>query len=188
MKTSLLAVVCLCLASLTFSGCQHTAPAAGSGEITGPKLETKSVVYVAIPPDGFFKKEIALDSGRATAELLRETFSHYVRQAYIGRRVETFQEALETARTFKCTYVVYPGVIVWEDHATEFSGIRDKVEVKIEVADTTSGEILHSKVIKGTGPWMTSGGNTPRDILPEPVLKFVATLFQVIHTPSALPR
>jgi hypothetical protein len=174
-------------ATLLLAGCQHSAPQVNPAEVVGPKLSTKSIVYVAVPSDAFYKKELAIESGRQTAELVRNNFAKYVRRAFVGRSVETFGEALETARKFNCTYLVYPWVLQWEDHATEFSGVRDKVEIKLEVADVPSGNILHSTIIKGTGQWLTSGGESPRDILPEPVAKYVATLFQVMHTPTSMP-
>ncbi|MCI0534799.1 MAG: DUF4823 domain-containing protein [Verrucomicrobiales bacterium] len=155
--------------------------------MVGPKLSTTAIVYVAVPSDAYQKKELTIDSGRQTAELVRDAFAKYVRRAYVGRQTETFAEALATGRKFNCTYLVYPWLLRWEDHTTEFSGVRDKVEIKIEVVDIPSGEILHATTIQGKGPWMTSGGDSPPDILAEPVGKYVASLFQVIHTPSALP-
>jgi hypothetical protein len=176
------------MVALLLSGCRHSAHQATVPQVVGPKLNTSSIVYVAIPSDAYFKDELAVNSGRLTAELVRDDFAQYVQRAYIGRQVQTFTEALETARRFNCTYVVYPGLLQWDDHATEFSGVRDKAEIKLEVADAASGKILHSSAIKGVGPWLTSGGETPRDILREPLAKYIASLFQVIHTPTAMPR
>jgi hypothetical protein len=158
------------------------------GEVTGPKLSTKSTVYVAVPPDAFHKKQLAIDSGRQTAQLIRDHFAKYARRAFVGREVETRNEALETARKFDLTYLVYPTIIRWEDHTTEYSGVRDKVEISIEVTEVASGNVLHTRRIHGTGPWLTAGGDSPIDILSEPVAAQVASLFQVIHTPTALPR
>jgi hypothetical protein len=180
---------CLAIAIAAFvSGCEHSAHETPTGQITGPKLKTDSIVYVAVPPDALYKKDLAIDSGRQTAELIRTHFAKYARKAYVGRHVETFAEALATASKFNCTYLAYPWLLQWEDHATEFSGVRDKVEIKIEVAEVPSGNILHSKTIAGTGVWLTSGGESPRDILTEPVAKYVASLFQTVRTPSALPE
>jgi len=175
-------------AILLLPGCRHPASKINVAQVTGPKLSTKAVAYIAIPSDVFYKKELAVDSGRQTATVVRDTFAKYLRQAYIGRHVETFVEALETGRTHRCTYLVYLTVLKWEDHATEFTGVRDKVQIKIQVADVPSGDVLHSTILEAVGPWMTSGGATPGDILREPVGKYVASLFQVIHTPTALPR
>jgi hypothetical protein len=153
-----------------------------------PQLDTKAAVYVALAGDFQHKKDFIINSGRTTSEIIRDTFAKYARRAYIARRPESFAESLETARNGKCAYLVYPTILHWEDHTTELTGIPDRIEVKIEITDTATGNPLHATVLKGRGSVMTDGGDRPQDLLPEPVSKYVASLFQVIHTPSALEK
>ena len=170
-----------------FSGCQHTyreVPVAGTP--TRPKLPTDSTVYVAIPPDARYQNLFVANSGQVTAVAIRDAFAKYVKRAYVGRKVQDYTEGLETARTNNCTYFVYPAIARWEDHATELSGRRDQVEIKVEVADAASGAILHATILRGQSRWFTDGGDTPQDLLAEPIRNYVASLFQPIQTPSAL--
>lgn len=182
-----LAKIFLGFAVALFAGCQHTykeLPVAGVPAL--PKLKADTMVYVAIPPDARFKKELIQNSGQTTSVVVRDAFAKYVKRAYVGRRAQTFAEGLETAREVQCAYFVYPSILVWEDHATDLSGRRDKLEIKIQVADSATGEVLHATILSGRSRWFNDGGDTPQDLLPEPVKNYVASLFQPVYTPSAL--
>ena len=175
------------LATLMFAGCQHTYEESRVGESSGhPRLNPDAIGYVAIPPDARFKRGFAQDSGKSTAHAVREEFAKYFRRAYVGRKIESFEEGLEMARAYQWSYYVYPTVLRWEDRATENSGRRDRLEIQIQVVETVSGDILDTTILKGTSRWMTAGGDTPGDLLNEPIRNYVASLFNPIATPSAL--
>lgn len=175
-------------AALFMAGCQHSYEELRLGpSLHATKLSSQSVVYVAVPADARYKKDLVYNSGQAAAELIRNAFSTHVKRAYAARQAETLDEAITSAQKFRCTYLVFPTLLRWEDHATEFTGIRDKVEVRIEVYDPLTRQLLHAAVLKGASRWMTDGGDTPKDLLREPVAKYAASLFQPIYSPSALP-
>lgn len=174
---------------LPWAGCQHryeevdALPGAGR-----EKLRTDASVYVAIPFDARFKGELVMNSGKLTAEVVQDSFKKFVKRAYGGRKVESLEESLQTAREHQITYLAHITLLRWEDRATEYSGRTDKLELRIDVLDVETGETLHSKLIRGKSRWMTDGGDAPQDLLPEPVDRFVASLFQVTHVPSAMQR
>ncbi len=187
MNTSKTKLIVLWLSAIALSGCQHThkeVPVANYP--TRPRLMTEASVYVPIPPDGHFKKDLVVDSGKLTAVIVRDAFAKYVKRAYIGRRIESFDGSLKTAQDNNCRYLVYATVVLWENHSTEFSGRTDKVEIKIEVADSVSGEILHATTLRGRSRLFTGGGDSPQDLLQEPIQSYAASLFQIVHVPSAL--
>ena len=186
LRRSAIAVL-LAASVLFFSGCQHTymeIPVAGVAARS--KLRTDSIVLVAIPADGRFKNQFASNSGQITAVALRDAFAKFVKRAYVGRKVQSFADGLETARTNNCTYFIFPTILRWENHATEFSGRRDLVEIKIEVAASDTGEILHATILRGRSRWFSDGGDMPQDLLEEPVRNYVTSLFQPVHIPTAL--
>jgi Domain of unknown function (DUF4823) len=74
-------------------------------------------------------------------------------------------------------YLVYPTILHWEDRATEWSALPDRVEVKIDLIETATGKLLDSVVIRGKSGVATLGGDHPQDLLPKPVDEFVSTLF-----------
>jgi len=175
------------LAALLLCGCQHSYREMPVANVPArPKLKTDSTVFVAIPPDGRHHHQFVYESGQFTAVTIRDAFAKYVKRAYVGRRVQTFAEGLETARAAGCGYFICPTILRWEDRSTEYSGRRDLLEIKVEIVEAASGEILHATVLQGRSRLFTDGGDAPQDLLPEPIRNYVASLFQPVHTPSAL--
>ena len=74
-------------------------------------------------------------------------------------------------------YYVIPEILYWEDRATEWSGIPDKIEVKVSVYDGQSAKELASTIILGKSKWATFGGDHPQDLLPDPLNKYVESLY-----------
>ncbi len=175
-------------AALLTASCRTTVSQTATSELKGAQLNPKSAMYVGIPADAPGRKGPVLNSGQKAAELIRDAFGKCARQAWIGRRMEVFDDALETARNIRAHYLVYPTLIRWEDRATEWNGLPDKAEIKIQIADCATGDIIHSSILKATGPNMSSGDETPAEILVEPVAKYAASVFQKTHTPTALPK
>ena len=67
MNRSCLVSRLLAAGALLLFGCQHTENSTVIA--TGPKLDTRAVVYVGIPADAYYKKDLAIDSGRQTASM-----------------------------------------------------------------------------------------------------------------------
>ena len=95
----------------------------------------------------------------------------------VGSSPLDFNEARNVSLSNGDKYFVYPTILHWEDRATEWSAIPDKLEVKIVVADTSSGNPVETVIVKGKSGLATFGGDHPQDLLPEPVEEFVSTLY-----------
>jgi hypothetical protein len=70
-----------------------------------------------------------------------------------------------------------PEILHWEDRATEWSGIPDRVEVKLLVLEAQGNKEIASIVISGKSKWATFGGDHPQDLLPEPIKQYVESLY-----------
>jgi hypothetical protein len=86
-------------------------------------------------------------------------------------------ECLKIIQTDKYGYFVAPEILHWGDRATEWSGIPDKIEIKISVYDAQFETELASSVVNGKSKWATFGGDHPQDLLPEPVNQYVESLY-----------
>jgi hypothetical protein len=175
-----------CSAVLALTGCKHTYEAVPMTPAPGPKLSANATAYVAIPPDARRKQDFIINSGLATAQVIQDAFTSRLKRAYIARQSESREEAIATAAKHNCTYLVFPTILKWEDHSTENTGIRDRIELRIEIIDPPTGQLLHGSVIKGRSRFFSDGGDTPKDLLHDPIEKFAASLFQPIYIPSAL--
>ncbi|MCF7763376.1 MAG: DUF4823 domain-containing protein [Verrucomicrobia bacterium] len=168
-------------------GCQHTYQETRV-ESSKPRqqLDANAIAYVSIPPDAKLRKGFAENSGKVTANAVREAFARYFKRVYVGRRIETFEEGLASARSYQWSYFIYPVILRWEDRATETSGRRDLLELQMRVVDTATGEVLDTTVLKGRSRWMNDGGDTPADLIAEPVKDYAASFFNPMATPSSL--
>src|SRR5688572_9162275 len=156
----LFACACLVMAS----GCQSTYSEKNVTTEAPPLLRSNSRIFVAIPFDATFKKNVAQGSGKMTAEALMGAFTRYTKSVYLGKYPESTAEALESARQFNADYLVYPNLVRWEDRATEYTGVRDQLQIKIDLIDLTDGRLAFSREITATGKWLTDGGDTPADL------------------------
>lgn len=163
---------------LFFLGCAHTYEQVGVGDSTlRQKLKQEDSVYIVVPADGKYGDFVYQGSGQTTAQVIKTAFLKHLNRVETSVDVEKFEEGLEKAKSQGFTCLVRPTILHWEDRATEWSGKPDKVEVKINVVDVGSGDILDSVVIKGKSRWATFGGDHPQDLLPEPINNYVSSLF-----------
>jgi hypothetical protein len=151
-----------------------------------PLLKSNSRIYVAIPFDATFKKEVVQGSGKQTAQAFQVAFLRYTRSVYMSKFPESVGEALEIARNGHMEYVLYPTIVRWEDRATEYTGLRDQLAVKAELIDLKTSKVVFSREIEATGKWMTDGGESPKDLLEQPAEQYANALFRRIEKPSAL--
>jgi hypothetical protein len=111
------------------------------------------------------------------AQIVASAFAKQIDRVEIGRKLEQPNVAMTKAQELGATYLVTPMIVHWEDRATEWSGISDKVEVRITVRDVASGRTLASAVVSGSSGLWTFGGDHPQDLLPEPMDSYVGSLF-----------
>lgn len=143
----------------------------------GLVIRSDDTIYVAVPSNGVYGERRYSSSGMNTAQIIYSEFSKHANSVKVGRTNEQFAEALATAREDKRVYLIFPTILHWEDRATEWSSIPDKVEVKIEVVDTASGKTVSSVVLSGKSGLATLGGDHPQDLLPEPIKQYVLSLY-----------
>jgi hypothetical protein len=157
-------------------GCADTHQLVREGA-TGTKLSTNDSLYVAVSRDGAYGTAVYAGSGAMTSQTLVSAFSKHAQNVEMSHGYEGFDEALATARAKKAKYLVYPTILHWEDRATEWSGIPDQVEIKVELVDVQTGKMVESAVINGKSGLATLGGDHPQDLLPKPVEEFVSSLY-----------
>jgi hypothetical protein len=138
------------------------------------KLLRDKSIAIALPVDGSYSSKIYAGSGDMTAQVLKAAFARYTNNVSILRDCHDIK-CIQAASGFD--YVVLPEILHWEDRNTEWSGKRDRVEIKIVVLDGTSKSEIASSIITGRSKWLTFGGDHPQDMLPEPVTEFVTSLY-----------
>lgn len=139
-------------------------------------LERGKVVAIATPANGSYGGKEYSGSGQNTATVVRAAFAKFARETSVVADCQTLS-CLTEKMGATADYLVIPEILHWEDRATEWSGIKDKLEVKLAVYDARSGKELAASSLAGKSRWATFGGDHPQDLLPEPINGYVASLF-----------
>jgi hypothetical protein len=140
------------------------------------KLERGKGVFISTPNNGWYGKIEYKHSGQMTADAVKAAFSRFSDDVFISAECLS-RECLKMIPTDKYLYYVEPEILHWEDRATEWSGMRDRIDVKISIYNSTSGSEITSSIITGTSKWATFGGDHPQDLLPEPLNDYVQSLY-----------
>jgi len=141
----------------------------------GVKLDPAKSVIIATPANGEYGNTVYANSGKMTANAVRVAFSRFATNTAISPECRDLG-CMEKTQAQPYDYYVIPEILHWEDRATEWSGIPDRLEVKLSILDGKKKEIA-TTIITGKSKWATLGGDHPQDLLPEPLNKYVESLY-----------
>src|SRR5690554_3474576 len=144
--------------------------------LTAPSegMRTDGEVLIATPENGTYDGREYQDSGSMTANIVRSAFLRHAHNVMVSSDCEVLSCLQES--DVAADYHVVPVILHWENRATEWSGKRDKVKVRLSVFDGQSGSELSSIIISGKSKWATLGGDHPQHLLPEPINGYVDSL------------
>jgi hypothetical protein len=162
-------------AAALLAGCTTTykeTPVAPSGT----RLNGSGPVLVSRPDNGTFEGKVYSQSGQMTADAVRSAFARHSPAVTIVADCKDVV-CLRTHAGSDSAYLVVPEIHHWEDRATEWSGIKDKLSVKISVYTRSDAQAVSTIVIDGKSKWLTFGGDHPQDMLPAPIERYVSLLY-----------
>jgi len=159
------------------SGCMSDSKQFISTKKNSNTISRVEKVYVSVPKDGIYGHINYGGSGINVSRIVTMAFSKYNGVVESAFRYQSFEDAMQYAKDNKYEYLVFPTILEWEDRATEWSGIPDRVSIKITVFDVSTQKRLDSAIVKGKSGWATFGGDHPQDLLPEPVEQYTDSLF-----------
>ena len=163
------------IAAVLLSGCTATYNI-NRGNDEGVQLMATKGVYIISPEDGHYGDQYYANSGQMTASAIEAAFSIYATHVNTSDKC-TLEACLATLKGSDYGYIVEPDILNWEDRATEWSGKPDRISVKISVYDVSSGDRLTQVILDGKSKWATFGGDHPQDLLPEPLMEYVESLY-----------
>ena len=141
------------------------------------KLNSSKSVYISIPRDEKYGQINYQGSGVNASQIILMAFSKHCNVVETGHQYQSFENALAYSSKNKFDYLVYPTILEWEDRATEWSAIPDRVSIKIAIINVETEKTLNSAVVKGTSGIATLGGDHPQDLLPKPVGEYIDGLY-----------
>ena len=134
-------------------------------------------VLVGVSKDGHYATKNYVGSGIKTSQIIALALAGLPLRVEIAPQFMSHDNALLAGRQMQATYLIYPTILGWEDRATEWSGIPDRVEVKFEIIEVATGTTIDEGVINGKSGLATFGGDHPEDLLPKPVSAYIGTVF-----------
>ena len=164
--------------AIALSGCADSHQLIARGQEAGFVLSASDPIYVSVSRDGIYGHKTYNGSALMTTQILFSSIAKRAQRVEMARAHQSLDEALKVARTGGYRFLVYPQILHWEDRATEWSMIPDRVEVRVDIVDTSSGKTLDSVVVQGTSGIATIGGDHPQDLLPRPVEEYMSRLFR----------
>ena len=164
MRRMTLTFVLMCLASLS----AMAAPKYRVEEVvnTGVTLTSADSVYIVVPRDGEYGSKPYRGSGQATANATRAAFARHLQRTTVvpGQVGETTEQSISAASASGHSYYCQLEIFQWVDRATEWSGKRDKIEIKLSLYDTATKQLVRSAIIEGFSKFWTFGGDHPQDL------------------------
>jgi hypothetical protein len=135
---------------------------------------------ISTPADGTYGEIRYAKSGAMTRDLL---FTGLTGRGIRAMRTDATKknEAIDAARQQGYSRLVYPTILHWEDRATEWSGLRDRAKIDIEIIDTATDRPLDHTVLDLVGTWWTLGGLHPQDLVEEAMEDYFGKLFGQVN-------
>lgn len=171
-------LITIFLLTITLYGCADSARIVQDEGYVPLTISKTSTAYVSIPKDGSYGTSIYSGSGQSVASIIRSALLTHLVEVNEGNEYEAYKQALYSSQNSGADYLFFPSILHWEDRATEWSGIPDKAEIKIVVIEVKTGNKVSSATINGSSGLATFGGDHPQDLLPEPVEKYVDSIFK----------
>ncbi len=141
------------------------------------KLASENRIFVSIPSNGRYGNTTYQGSGANVSQMIMLSFSKYSPNIEIGNNFQTREQAHAYSKKYNYDILILPTILEWEDRATEWSGIPDKVSIKIAIIHVGSGKTMGSAIIKGKSGLGTLGGDHPQDLLPEPLDEYAGSMY-----------
>lgn len=133
-------------------------------------------VAITTPVNGVYETITYAGSGETTSTAIKSAFLRHTDKVNVYPDCEDV-DCLKSKHSLSRGYYVVPNILHWEDRATEWSGIPDRIEIKITVYNAETNNRVASTIISGKSKWATFGGDHPQDLLPAPVNAYISSLY-----------
>lgn len=168
----------LILLTLIIVGCADSHQLVRSNPTSSyQKFSSSDSFFISVPQNGIYGEKTYQSSGVMTTQILMSSFVKRVQEVKTAKSYQTFEDSLLAAKEANTKYLIYPTILEWEDRATEWSGIPDRVSIKVEIINVANGQTVESAIVNGKSGLATFGGDHPQDLLPKPIDEFVGTFF-----------
>ncbi len=140
-------------------------------------IKRDSGIYVLLPENGRYGGTVYSQSGYMVQQEVYVALVTYSDKVTKAPTPLPLDKAFAQARENGSDYVVDLTILHWEDRATEWSGIPDRITIRYAVYDAKTESKVASTVRSASSKWASFGGDHPQDLLPVPTQEFASMLF-----------
>lgn len=140
------------------------------------QLPPGASLLVGVSADGAFEAKPYHGSGNETTTEVVRAFSRCGTKVEGLREAASLDDGVAQARSRGFTYYLHPTILHWEDRATEWSGKRDKISIRLQVIEIETGRTVSAVTIEGKSKWATFGGDHPQELLADPLTEYAKKL------------
>jgi len=158
----------LCLFTINFIvilSCTTTNVITPNNSSTRINLKNTDIIFLALPKDGGYRNDIVTGSGKTTLSKLQYVLEDYALKIFVGSTYELIEACKTTAKEKGAKYLFFPTIANWEDRATAWSGLPDKVEIKMVIYDLENDQIIYSVQLNSQSKRLTMGTTDPSELL-----------------------
>ncbi|MBQ4488863.1 MAG: DUF4823 domain-containing protein [Ruminobacter sp.] len=118
-------------------------------------------------------------SGIYFSNCMKDIATHYNPSVKLAKNVSSELNMITELREKKdVDYLIFGNINNWEDHATEWNGIPDRINIDIKLYDVASGNVLAEEHFMSSSKWATFGGDHPQDLLAKPIIDIFKKWFR----------
>lgn len=139
------------------------------------KMERGKSVLLTTVANGYYKDKEYKRSGKKTADVLTKKLRPYV-DSLDTTPAKSFSK-IDSNVLLDYDYIICPEIYHWEDRATSFSSLPDKIILGITVYDNT-GNVLNHIEIKAESSRVEFFANDPIDLIDEALDMYIRQLFE----------
>ena len=140
-------------------------------------ISTDASFLVAVKEDGTYAGTPHRESGRMARDAMVVALTNYAPNVAEIPSYVPEDTAIVSALEQNVDYLVYLKINHWEERATEWSGLPDRIEVETRLIDGRNGNVLEAQVVTAKSKWATLGGDHPEDLLVVPFDEFSRSMF-----------
>ena len=141
-----------------------------------PGLPPGATLLVGLAADGNFGEIDYPGSGKATTREVVRAMSRCAMNVEALQEPGSLEDGKIQARAHGFTHYVHPTILHWEDRATEWSGKRDKISIRLQVVEIEAGQIIDATTLDGKSKWASFGGDPTEELLTKPLTQYASQL------------
>ncbi len=147
-------------------------------ETPGTLIPANSHFYIMLPKDGVYGATEYVGSSNMVVSAVASALLANSAEVTKATRVETMDQAYESAISASSDYIFQPVIVHWEDRATEWSGRPDRITMRYTIYDVEARKNVASTLARASSKWGTFGGDHPQDLVPGTVNTFLRAVIE----------